>query len=53
MGCRGDELASAGELLGASGAAIAEQAVVPDAMKALRQHVHEEATNELAGLDLE
>ena len=41
LGCRGDELASAGELLGASGAAIGEQAVVPDAVKALGQHVHE------------
>ena len=50
LGCRGDELASAGELLGASGAAIGEQTVVSDAMKALRQDVHEEAANELAGL---
>jgi hypothetical protein len=38
LGCRGDELASAGELLGASGAAIGEQAVVPDATFVTMQH---------------
>ena len=30
LGCRGDELASAGELLSTSVAAVGEQAVVPD-----------------------
>jgi hypothetical protein len=50
FGFRGDELASAGQLLGAGGAPIGEQAVVPDAMEAFGQHVHEEPTNELARL---
>ena len=35
LGCRCDELASAGELLGALGAAIGEEAVVPDAVESL------------------
>ena len=50
LGCVGDELPSAGELVGALGTAIGEQAVVPDAVEALRQHVHEEPANELARL---
>src|SRR5262249_7168260 len=49
--CRGDELRSAGELLGARVTAFGEQAVVPDAMEALGQHVHEEPANELARLE--
>src|SRR5215831_4810649 len=48
---RSDQLASAGELLGARVTAIGEQAVVPDAMEALGQHVHEEPANELARLE--
>jgi len=47
--CRSDELASAGELLGALGAAIGEQAVMADAVEAPGQDVHEEPANELAG----
>ena len=47
----GDQLASAGELLGARVTAIGEQAVVPEAVEALGQHMHEEAANELAGLE--
>src|SRR5215831_13599469 len=50
LGCRSDQLASAGELLGARVTAIGEQAVVPDAVEALGQHVHEEPANELARL---
>ena len=48
--CRGDELPSTGELLGARVTAIGEQAEVPDAVEALGQHVHEEPPNELAWL---
>ena len=48
---RSDQLASAGELLGARVTAIGEQAVVPDAVKALGQHVHEEPTHELGRLE--
>jgi hypothetical protein len=51
LGCRRDQLAWAGELLGARGTAVSEQAVVPDAVEALGQHVHEEAANELARLE--
>src|SRR5215813_12155621 len=47
---RGDQIASAGELLGAGASAIRQQAVVPDAVEALGQDVHEEAANELARL---
>src|SRR5215471_14208921 len=47
---RSDQLASAGELLGARVTAVGEQAVVPDAVEALGQHVHEEPANELARL---
>src|SRR5262245_21533988 len=49
-GC-GDEFASAGDLLSAREAAIGEPAVVPDAMEALGQHMHEEPANELVGLE--
>src|SRR5262249_34443653 len=44
-------LASAGELLGARVTAIGEQAVVPDAVEALGQDVHEEPAHELARLE--
>ena len=37
--CRGDELPSTGELLGARVTAIGEQAEVPDAVEALGQHL--------------
>ena len=43
-----DQLASAGELFGARVTAFGEQAVVPDAVEALWQHVHEEPADELA-----
>src|SRR5215510_11220417 len=49
-GCRSDQFASAGELLGAGASTIGEQAVVPDAVEALGQDVHEEPANELARL---
>ena len=39
LGCPGDELARAGELLGTCVAPVGEQAVVPDAVEALGQHV--------------
>src|SRR5262245_22979180 len=48
--CRGDELPRVGELFGAGANAIRQQAVVPDAVEALGQDVHEEAANELARL---
>src|SRR5215813_12465604 len=48
---RGDQIASAGELLGAGASTIREQAVVPDAVEALGQDVHEEPANELARLE--
>jgi len=47
---RGDEVARAGELLGSSDAAICEQAVVSDAVKALGKDVDEETADELARL---
>jgi len=39
LGCPGDELARAGELLGTCVAPVGEQAVVPDAVEALGQHL--------------
>src|SRR5262245_60877737 len=51
LACGSDQLASAGELLGAGTSAIREQAVVPDAVEALGQDVHEEPANELARLE--
>jgi hypothetical protein len=51
LGRCGDELTSAGDLLGAGEAAIGEQAIVPDAVETLGQHMHEEPANELAGLE--
>src|SRR5262245_42547458 len=50
LACRSDQLPSASELLGARVTTIDEQAVVPDAVEALWQHVHEEPPNELAWL---
>ena len=50
MGRRGDELASASELFGAGASTIDEQAIVPNAMESLGQHVHEEPADELAWL---
>src|SRR5215472_11051634 len=47
---RSDQLASAGDLFGRRVTAIGEQAVVPDAVEALGQDVHEEPPNELARL---
>ena len=47
LGCPGDELARAGELLGTCVAPVGEQAVVPDAVEALGQHVHQEAPDKL------
>src|SRR5262249_21419863 len=49
--CRSDELASASEFVGALGAAIGEQAIVPDSVEALGQDVQEEPANEIAGLE--
>src|SRR5215470_6159622 len=51
LACRGDELASTGDLLGAGVFPIGEQAVVPDAVESLGQDVHEEPAHELAGLE--
>src|SRR5262249_23010669 len=48
LACRGDELASTGDLLGAGVLPIGEQAVVSDAVESLGQHVHEEPADELA-----
>ena len=50
IGC-GDQLASAGELLGARVAAVGEQAIVSDAVESPGQDVHEEPANELVGLE--
>ena len=40
-----DDLAGACKVLGTRGTAIGEQAVVPDAVEPLRQHVQEGATS--------
>ena len=45
--CSGEQLAHAGDVVGAS--AFGEQAVVPDAVQALWQHVDEEAADKLLG----
>ena len=44
---RGEQLAHARDILGAD--AACEQAIMADAVKAGRQHVDEEAADELAG----
>ena len=45
--CSGEQFAHAGDVVGAS--AFGEQAVVADAVEAGRQHVDEEAADELEG----
>src|SRR5262245_28852761 len=47
MSCRGEQLTGACDIVGAS--AFGEQAVVADAMQAFRQHMDEEAADELVG----
>src|SRR5690348_969314 len=47
--CNGEQLTHAGNVIGAS--ALGEQAVVADAMQAFWQHVDEEASDELEGLE--
>ena len=48
IGC-GDQLASAGELLGARVAAVGKQAIVSDVVQSLGQDVHEEQNSRLEG----
>ena len=48
-GLHGEQLARLGDALGAI--AVGEQAVVADAKKAFRQHVHEETPDELADFE--
>jgi hypothetical protein len=51
LACCGDQVSSAGELLGTRAAAIGEQTVVPNAVEALGQDMHEKPADELAGLE--
>ena len=53
MSCCSDELASARKLLGTGDATVCEQAIVPDAVEAFGQDVHEEAADELMGVELD
>src|SRR5439155_21597269 len=48
-GLHGEQLARLGDALGTI--AVGEQTVVADAMEAFRQHVHEEAPDELADFE--